>query len=172
MSTLSPSPSNQSRRPRTAVVIVASTRAAAGEYADRSGPLAVDFLRSQGFDTPVPIVVADADIDSAVADAFARTPRPRVIITSGGTGITPDDRTVDVVAPYIDRELPGLTYALWQRGLQSVPTAVVSRAVAGIAGDTFVMTLPGSTGGVKDGCAVLGDVLTHIVDMLEGSHGH
>ncbi|GAB3944299.1 MogA/MoaB family molybdenum cofactor biosynthesis protein [Corynebacterium tapiri] len=155
-----------------AQVVVASTRAAAGTYADRSGPIAVDFLRSQGFDTPDALVVADADITTTVADILQDPHPPRVLLTSGGTGITPDDQTVEAVQPHLERELPGIVHAFWELGRQKVPTAIVSRAVAGVTKRTFVMTLPGSTGGVKDGCSVLQDVLTHIVDQLEGIHEH
>ena len=156
---------------RTALVVVASTRAAAGDYEDRSGPIAVEFLRSKGFDTPDAVVVSDADIEDTIAEVFAAE-RPNVLLTSGGTGITADDRTVDVVRPYIDRELPGVVNAFFSRGAATLPTAVVSRAVAGVTGTTFVMTLPGSRGGVADGCAVLDDVLVHIIDQLEGNHDH
>jgi molybdenum cofactor synthesis domain-containing protein len=156
---------------RTALVVVASTRAAAGDYEDRSGPIAVEFLRSKGFDAPDAVVVSDADIEDTIAEIFAGDP-PNVLLTSGGTGITADDRTVDVVRPYIDRELPGVVHAFWSRGAEKLPTAVVSRAVAGVTGTTFVMTLPGSRGGVADGCAVLDDVLVHIIDQLEGNHDH
>lgn len=155
---------------RTGLVIVASTRAAAGTYPDRSGPLAVEFLRGLGLDTPDARVVADADIPAAVAQALAEG--PSVLITSGGTGVTPDDRTVDTIAPHLDRELPGIVHAFFTRGLESTPTAVISRAVAGLAGRTFVMTLPGSTGGVRDGCAVLEPLLPHLLDQLEGHHDH
>ena len=155
---------------RHALVIVASTRAAAGEYEDRSGPILVNFLRERGFDTPQPVVVADADIDAALATAFADA--PSVILTSGGTGLTPDDLTVDAVQPHLTRELPGIAMAFWNKGLETIPTAVASRAVAGANDTTFAMTLPGSTGGVKDGCAVLDELIVHIVDMLEGKHEH
>lgn len=155
---------------RTAIVIVASTRAAAGIYDDRSGPIAVDFLRRKGFDCPDARIVPDAEIAAAVAAAFAE--KPAVILTSGGTGLTHDDRTVEAVAPHITRELPGIAVAFWQKGLESVPTAVASRAIAGVNGSTFAMTLPGSTGGVKDGCAVLEELIVPIVDMLEGKHEH
>lgn len=156
---------------RTGLVIVASTRAAAGEYEDRSGPIAVDFLRSQGFDTPDATVVSDADLRREVDKLFAG-PLPDVVLTSGGTGLSPDDRTVEAVRPHLERELPGVVHAFWNEGMKHIPTAVVSRAVAGVAGSTFVMTLPGSRGGVKDGCTVLEDVLVPIVEMLEGIHEH
>ena len=155
---------------RTAIVIVASTRAAAGTYADRSGPIVVDFLRRKGFDCTDARVVPDAEIATAVDQAFAE--KPSVILTSGGTGLTPDDLTVDAVQPHLTRELPGITMAFWNKGLETIPTAVASRAVAGANDTTFAMTLPGSTGGVKDGCAVLEELIIHIVDMLEGRHEH
>ena len=155
---------------RHGLVIVASTRAAAGTYEDRSGPIAVDFLRGLGLETPDALVVADANIPAAVAQALADP--PSVLLTSGGTGVTADDRTVDAVLPHLDRELPGIVHAFWNRGLAATPTAVLSRAVAGVAGRTFVMTLPGSTGGVRDGCDVLRPLLPHLLDQLEGHHEH
>lgn len=147
----------------TARVIVASTRAAAGHYTDRSGPIAVQFLRRAGFDTPDATVVADADVADAVRDALAQ--KPRVLLTSGGTGVTADDRTVEAVTPLITQPLPGIVHAFYARSLESVPTAVLSRAIAGMAGETFVFTMPGSPGGVKDGCAVLEPVLDHLTDL-------
>ena len=155
---------------RTAIVIVASTRAAAGIYEDRSGPIAVDFLRRKGFGCPDARIVPDAEIAAAVDAAFAE--KPAVILTSGGTGLTQDDRTVEAVSPHITRELPGIAVAFWQKGLESVPTAVASRAIAGVNDSTFAMTLPGSTGGVKGGCAILEELIVPIVDMLEGKHEH
>ncbi|WP_165242812.1 MogA/MoaB family molybdenum cofactor biosynthesis protein [Corynebacterium lizhenjunii] len=156
-------------RNRTAIVIVASTRAAAGIYADRSGPIAVEFLRAQGFEVEAARVVPDAEIAAAVDQAFAE--RPAVIVTSGGTGITADDRTVEAVAAHLDRELPGLAQAFYTHSA-GVPTAAVSRIIAGVTDTTFAITLPGSTGGVRDGCAVLEPVLEHIIASLEGNHEH
>lgn len=155
---------------RTARVIVASTRAAEGIYEDRSGRVAVEFLRGQGFDTPDATVVTDAGIAPAVRAALAD--KPAVLLTSGGTGITPDDLTVEVVQPLLDKDLPGIVQSFWNEGLKNTPTAVLSRAVAGIAGGTFVMTLPGSVGGVRDGCAALEPVLGHVIDLMEGARGH
>lgn len=157
---------------RTGMVIVASTRAATGEYEDRSGPIAVEFLRSQGFDTPEPLIVADADIQSAVDKALSGSDVPDVLLTSGGTGITPDDRTVEAVKGHLHAEMPGIAVAFWNKGLENVPTAALSRCIAGVTDKTFVMTLPGSTGGVKDGCAVLEGILGHIIDTMEGNNVH
>lgn len=157
---------------RTGMVIVASTRAATGEYEDRSGPIAVEFLRSQGFDTPEPLIVADADIQSAVDKALSGSDVPDVLLTSGGTGITPDDRTVEAVKDHLRAEMPGIAVAFWNKGLENVPTSALSRCIAGVTDNTFVMTLPGSTGGVKDGCAVLEGILGHIIDTMEGNNVH
>ena len=156
---------------RTAVVIVASTRAATGEYTDTSGPIAVDYLRSKGFDTPDPRVVADENIASAISQVMETNP-PSVLLTSGGTGITPDDVTVDALEPWIDKPLPGLVHDFFTRGIQATPTAVASRCVAGMSGSTFVMALPGSNGGVKDGIATLDPVLLHLVELAEGHTAH
>ena len=157
---------------RTGLVIVSSTRAAAGEYEDRSGPIAVEFLRNQGLKTPDPIVVADADIFSAVEQALRSDDEPAVLLTSGGTGISPDDLTVEAIRKHLDKEMPGIAVAFWNKGLAKLPTAALSRCIAGVAGSTFVMTLPGSTGGVKDGCAVLEEILDHIINTMKGSYDH
>ncbi|MGP6175104.1 MogA/MoaB family molybdenum cofactor biosynthesis protein [Corynebacterium sp. A21] len=158
---------------RTALVIVASTRAAAGEYEDRSGPIAVEFLRQQGFETPEALIIADADLPDQISELF-RFPEllPNVVLTSGGTGLSSDDRTVEAITPHLERELPGIVHAFWDTGRANIATAVLSRAVAGVVGHTFVMTLPGSTGGVRDGITVLAPILTHITEQLEGHHEH
>ncbi|MCS5478234.1 MogA/MoaB family molybdenum cofactor biosynthesis protein [Corynebacterium sp. YIM 101645] len=155
---------------RTGLVLVASTRAARGEYTDRSGPVLVDFLRSHGLDTPDARVVSDAGITAAVEQALAEG--PSVLLTSGGTGVSPDDRTVEALSPLLERQLPGLVHAFYDRGVESVPTAVLSRTVAGVAGRTFAMALPGSTGAAKDAVAVLGPVLDHLLAQLEGHRDH
>ncbi|HCJ67987.1 MAG TPA: molybdenum cofactor biosynthesis protein [Corynebacterium casei] len=163
---------NTSDKPRTSLVVVASTRAAAGEYEDRSGKIAVEFLRSQGLDTPDAVIVADANIQSAIDNVLNGPDAPDVLLTSGGTGITPDDRTVEAVESHIVKELPGIAVAFWNKGLETVPTAALSRCTAGITRQTFVMTLPGSPGGVKDGCAVLEGILGHIIDVMKGNNEH
>lgn len=157
---------------RTGLVIVASTRAAHGIYEDKSGPLAVTWLRSQGFETPDAVVVADADFPAYLDSLVAADNLPTFILTSGGTGLNLDDMTVEAVRPHLDQEIPGLMHAFWARGLANTPTAVLSRGVAGLIGRTFIMTLPGSTGGVKDGCAVLDPLVTHICRQLEDYHDH
>ena len=156
-----------SAAPRTARVITASNRAAAGVYADRGGPLIVSWLRERGYDVPDPVVVPDGEpvaeaLRRAVADGVA------VVLTTGGTGLTPTDRTPEATRAVLDREVPGLADAVRAAGLPGVPTAVLSRGLAGVAGRTLVVNLPGSTGGVKDGLAVLAGVLEHAVSQLHG----
>jgi molybdenum cofactor synthesis domain-containing protein len=151
----------------TARVITASNRAAAGVYPDRSGPMITEWLRERGFDTPDPVVVADGE---PVADALAKAIADRVdvVITTGGTGISPTDATPEATRRLLDYEVPGLADAIRAAGAPTVPTAVLSRGLTGVAGRTLVINLPGSTGGVRDGLTVLAGVLAHAVDQLRG----
>jgi molybdenum cofactor synthesis domain-containing protein len=153
--------------PRTARVVTASNRAAAGVYPDRSGPVIVDWLRGRGFEAPDPVVVPDGEpvgeaVRAAVADGAD------VVVTTGGTGISPTDATPEVTRALLDYEVPGLADAIRAAGSDAVPTSVLSRGVAGVAGRTLVVNLPGSTGGVRDGLSVLDGVLEHAIDQLRG----
>jgi cyclic pyranopterin phosphate synthase len=166
-----PAQPDASRNPprRTAVVIVSSTGAAAGTREDRTGPLIVDWLRTHGYSAEDAVVVADADIEGALGGAVAGS--PALVITTGGTGIHPQDRTPEATRTVIDRELPGVAEAIRAAGRAVTPTAVLSRALAGVAGSTIVINLPGSPGGVNDGLAVLETLLPHLHDQIAGG-GH
>lgn len=150
-------------------VVVASNRAAAGVYEDTTGPLIVDFLTELGFAVGPPAVVPDGEpVAEAIAAAVAAG--ARVVLTTGGTGLTPTDRTPEATRPLLDREVPGIAEAIRAYGVAAgVPTAMLSRGVAGVVGSTLVVNLPGSRGGVKDGLAVLRPVLVHAVEQVVGS---
>lgn len=155
--------------PGTAAVVVLSTQAAAGTRKDTTGPVIAAWLTERGYAVTV-TVVADADAAAELARAVATG--PEVIITTGGTGMSPSDRTPEATRALIDRELPGVAEAIRARGLPHTPKAALSRALAGTAGDTVVVNLPGSTGGVKDGLAVLDELLEHLVAQVAGGGAH
>jgi molybdenum cofactor synthesis domain-containing protein len=152
-----------------AAVVVASNRAAAGVYDDTTGPLLVNLLVSLGFSCAEPIVVPDGEpVGAAIADAVASG--SRVVLTTGGTGLTPTDRTPEVTRALLDREVPGIAEAIRSYGVaKGVPTASLSRGVAGVVGECLVVNLPGSRGGVKDAIAVLEPLLVHAVEQVVGS---
>lgn len=150
---------------RTAVVLTSSTRGALGEREDATGPRIAEWLRGKGFEVAGPLVVADADIGIALREALSAG--PSAILTTGGTGVAQDDATPEAVSPLITRELPGIGEAMRAHGRANTPLADISRSVAGFAGRTFVATLPGSRGGVKDGLAVLDEILEHLLMVSE-----
>jgi molybdenum cofactor synthesis domain-containing protein len=151
-----------------AAVVVASNRAAAGVYEDATGPLIIEALRELGFAVDAAVVVPDGDpVGEAIAAAVEGG--ARVVLTTGGTGLTPTDRTPEATRPLLDREAPGIAEAIRAHGVANgVPAAALSRGLAGVAGGCLVVNLPGSRGGVKDGLAVLRPILVHAVEQVAG----
>ena len=157
--------SNPARR---ALAITVSNRASAGIYADKSGPVLAELLRSAGFETDGPLVIADgAPVEEALREAM--TAGYDVVVTTGGTGLTPNDLTPEMTRLVIDREIPGVAEAIRAAGVKAgIPSAMLSRGLAGLAGSTLVVNLPGSTGGVRDGMSILAGVLEHALDQAAG----
>ena len=130
--------------------MITSTRAAAGIYEDLTGPVIIDWLTEHGFETYPALVVPDGEAVGAALRALL-TQAPAVIITSGGTGLSPTDATPEQTLPLLDREIPGIMEGIRGAGTAKTPLAMLSRGHAGAAGQTFIVNLPGSPKGVMDG---------------------
>jgi molybdenum cofactor synthesis domain-containing protein len=155
-------------RANRALVVTASNRAAAGVYEDRGGPILADGLRAMGFEVDGPVVVPDGPpVVQALRDGVAAG--YDVVLTTGGTGLTPTDRTPEATREVLDAEVPGIAEAIRAYGAaHGIPAAMLSRGLAGLAGRTLVVNLPGSPGGCRDGIAVLSEILPHAVEQVRG----
>lgn len=160
-----------------AVVITVSTRAAAGVYADDAGPAVAELLRASGFDVDEPVVVPDGR--STVAGAIVTAcGHADLVVTSGGTGLHPNDETPEATRDVVERLVPGIAEAMRAASLRVTPMAMLSRGVAGVRGQTLVVNLPGSPKGARENLEAVADVLSHAMDQLaggdhlRGGHGH
>ncbi|HTW21945.1 MAG TPA: MogA/MoaB family molybdenum cofactor biosynthesis protein [Mycobacteriales bacterium] len=149
-------------------VITVSDRSHRGERHDASGPLLSELLTELGLAVAEVVVVPDEIEIIEIALRAAIQDGVDVVVTTGGTGLSPRDVTPEATRRVIDREAPGLAEALRHYRRDEVPTALLTRAVSGVAGQTLVVNLPGSTGGVKDGVAVLVPVIGHAIAQLRG----
>jgi molybdenum cofactor biosynthesis protein B len=157
--------------PWRARVVTVSDRSSRGERPDASGPLLAELLRELGVEVDGPVVVPDEveAVQAALRDGAASCD---LVVTTGGTGLSPRDITPEATFPLLDRQVPGFAEALRLRGTATVPTALLSRGLVGTMGRTLVINLPGSTGGVRDGVTVLAPVLDHALAQLAGGGDH
>lgn len=164
-------PADSQSSPPSAAVLVVSTSAAAGVATDATGSVIREWLEDRGFAVSTPIIVADG-LPMGEALRYELERGHRVILTTGGTGVSPDDATPEQTEPLLDVQLPGLMESLRKLGRKATPFAALTRGVAGFCDDTFVMNLPGSRGGVRDGLQVLDEVLVHLLEQRSGGAGH
>ncbi|MDQ1130789.1 molybdenum cofactor biosynthesis protein B [Microbacterium sp. SORGH_AS_0888] len=155
--------------PAIARVITVSDRSAAGQREDTSGPVAVAALREAGFDCADPVIVPDgaSSVERAIRTAMADG--IRLIVTSGGTGLSPRDETPEGTGRVLDREIPGIAEELRRVGLADTAASMLSRGRAGIAGDALVVNLPGSPRAVASGMPVVLSVAAHVLGQVEGA---
>ncbi|MBB2976585.1 molybdenum cofactor synthesis domain-containing protein [Microbacterium endophyticum] len=155
---------------RTALVVTVSDRSAAGERTDTSGPIAVAVLREAGWICDAPTVVADGADNVEAALHAALVAGARLIVTTGGTGVSPRDETPEGTARVITREIPGIAEELRRRGVAEKPAGMLTRGLAGVVDEdsALIVNLPGSTAAVRSGMPVILSIAAHVIDQLSG----
>lgn len=156
-------------RALTAAVLTVSDRAFAGETEDRSGPLLTDLVRAAGFRIVATTIVPDERTE--IGDrlrTWADRDRVALICTTGGTGLAPRDVTPEATRDVVEREAPGIAEAMRVASLPVTPLAMLSRAAAGVRGQTLIVNLPGSPSAVRECFAVIAPVLQHAVALIAG----
>ncbi|MDL9981365.1 MogA/MoaB family molybdenum cofactor biosynthesis protein [Microbacterium sp. ASV49] len=151
-----------------ASVITVSDRSAAGERVDAGGPLAVAALREAGWECGDAAIVPDGADNVETALRVALAAGARLIVTTGGTGVGPRDRTPEGTLPVLDREVPGIAEELRRQGAAIMPAGMLTRGLSGVAGGALVVNLPGSPGAVRDGMPVILSVAAHVISQLGG----
>jgi molybdenum cofactor synthesis domain-containing protein len=153
---------------RTAVVITASNRASAGVYADTSGEILAAGLSKLGYELKDPIVIPDNISQIQAAIELSLAGNVDLIVTTGGTGVSPHDVTPEATAPLIKKLIPGIPEAFRAYSRDRVPTTDLSRGLAGVTGSSLIINLPGSPGGVKDGLVIIERLAGHVHDQIAG----
>ncbi|WIK64794.1 MogA/MoaB family molybdenum cofactor biosynthesis protein [Gleimia hominis] len=153
-------------------VITVSDRAHRGEYADRSGPLARELMQAAGYDCADVAVVPDGVESVQEAVIHALEAGARIVITTGGTGVGARDWTVEALEPLIELPMPAVSMQIALNGASKTPFSLLTRGIAGVTkrgvGQAFIVSLPGSTGGVRDGVRVIAPIARHVLDQLDG----
>jgi molybdenum cofactor synthesis domain-containing protein len=153
-----------------AAVLTVSDRVSRGEAEDASGDALEQLLCADGFDVERRVVPDERDEIAAALRELASS--SQLVLTTGGTGLAARDVTPEATRDALDREALGIAETLRAASLQKTPYAALSRGTAGVAGDALVVNLPGSTGGCRDGYAVLAPLLGHALDLLAGNTAH
>lgn len=160
-------------RPVSGAVITVSTRCAQGLREDQSGPLAVELLRQWNVICPPAFVIPDGAENVTEAISAALAGGARVVLTTGGTGVTPSDKTPEGTEGLLAAHLPGIEVQILLRGLENTPLAGLSRGLVGVTetgpGGALVVNAPGSRGGVKDTIAVVGPLIPHVLEQLDNA---